>query len=202
MFQINICATVWILTQQQRTLTVHCIWYLLLVLGRTSFAFRSALILHDTDSTSSWKHSSEIWVRTGMIALHSCCKTRQLHFHVDAIAFHQIQNLDCDLVTVEATWVQWGHCHVHETSLMWFKLYIMVILSCWKESSQGGYTVSEKSCGPKCAKKKCSCSKSPKNTFLPIWFERVVLTMASWLNALSCRHVIGELDICFNKQLN
>ncbi len=34
--------------------------------------------------------------------------------------------LDWDLVTVEAIWVKWSHCHVQETSLRWFELYDMV----------------------------------------------------------------------------
>ncbi len=34
--------------------------------------------------------------------------------------------LDLDLVTVEAIWVKWNHCHVQETSLRWFELCDMV----------------------------------------------------------------------------
>ncbi len=34
--------------------------------------------------------------------------------------------LDWDLVTVEAIWVKWTHCHVQETSLRWFELCDMV----------------------------------------------------------------------------
>ncbi len=34
--------------------------------------------------------------------------------------------LDWDLVTVEAIWVKWTHCHVQETSLTWFELCDMV----------------------------------------------------------------------------
>ncbi len=34
--------------------------------------------------------------------------------------------LDWDLVTVEAIWVKWTHCHVQEISLRWFKLCDMV----------------------------------------------------------------------------
>jgi len=30
--------------------------------------------------------------------------------------------LDWELVAVEAIWVQWTHCHVQETSLIWFEL--------------------------------------------------------------------------------
>ncbi len=34
--------------------------------------------------------------------------------------------LDWDLMTVEAIWVKWTHCHVQETSLRWFELCDMV----------------------------------------------------------------------------
>ncbi len=34
--------------------------------------------------------------------------------------------LDWDLVTVEAIWVKWTHCHAQQTSLRWFELRDMV----------------------------------------------------------------------------
>lgn len=37
--------------------------------------------------------------------------------------------LDWDLVTVEAIWVQWTHCHIQETSLRLYKLYDMLVYS-------------------------------------------------------------------------
>ncbi len=40
--------------------------------------------------------------------------------------------MDWDLVTVEAIWVKWTHCHVQETSLRWFELCGHAALSCWK----------------------------------------------------------------------
>ncbi len=48
--------------------------------------------------------------------------------------------LDWDLVTVEAIWIKWTHCHVQEISLSWFELWHGA-LSCWKYSSEDGYTV-------------------------------------------------------------
>ncbi len=56
------------------TLTGNFIRYTLLVSGWTPFAFRTALILRGIDSTSCWKHSSEILVYIDMIASRSCCR--------------------------------------------------------------------------------------------------------------------------------
>ncbi len=50
------------------------ITYTLLVPGWTPFAFRTALILHDVNSTRCWKHSSEILIHIVMIASHSFCR--------------------------------------------------------------------------------------------------------------------------------
>ncbi len=56
------------------TLTGHCIRYTLLVQDWTPFAFRTAFILHDIDSTRCWKYSSEILVLIDMMASRSCCR--------------------------------------------------------------------------------------------------------------------------------
>ncbi len=56
------------------THTGDFIRYTLLVPGWTPFAFRTALILRDIDSTRCWKHSSEILVHIDMIASRSCCR--------------------------------------------------------------------------------------------------------------------------------
>ncbi len=92
------------------------------------FAFRTALILCGIDSTMFWKHSSEILVHIDMIASRSCCR------FVGCTSMMQISCsphpkgalLYWDLVTVEAIWVKWTHCHVQETSLRWFELCDMV----------------------------------------------------------------------------
>ncbi len=45
--------------------------------------------------------------------------------------------LDWDLVTVEAIWVKWTHCHVQETSLRWFELCDMVHYPAGSTSEDG-----------------------------------------------------------------
>ncbi len=65
------------------------------------------------------KHSSEILVHIDMIAsadlsdTHPWCKSPVPPHPKSAL-------LDWDLVTVEAIWVKWTHCHVQESSLRWF----------------------------------------------------------------------------------
>ncbi len=70
-------------------------------------------------STRGWKHCSEILVHIDMIASRSCCKSPVPPHPKGAL-------LDWDLVTVEAIWVKWTHCHVPETSLRWFELCNMM----------------------------------------------------------------------------
>ncbi len=45
--------------------------------------------------------------------------------------------LDWDLVTVEAIWVKWTHCHVQETSLRWFELCDMLHYPAGSTSEDG-----------------------------------------------------------------
>ncbi len=96
-----------------------------------AFAFRTALILHCIDSTRFWKHSSEILVHIDMITSRSCCRfvgcTSMMRISRSTTSQRcSILLLDWDLVTVEAIWVKWTHCHVQETSLRWFELCNMV----------------------------------------------------------------------------
>ncbi len=95
------------------------------------FAFRTALILCGIDSTMLWKHSSEILVHIDMITSRSCCRfvgcTSIIRISRSTTSQRcSILLLDWDLVTVEAIWVKWTHCHVQETSLRWFELCDMV----------------------------------------------------------------------------
>ncbi len=69
------------------------------------FAFRTSLILLGIDSTRFWKHSSEILVHIDMIAASPWCESPVPPHPKGAL-------LDWDLVTVEAIWVKWTHCHV------------------------------------------------------------------------------------------
>ncbi len=103
------------------TLTGHFIGYTLLVLGWTHFCLQNCLILGGIDSTSVWKHSSEILVHIDMIVSHSCCRfvgcTSMMW--ISRSTTSQRSSIDGDLVTVEVIWVKWTHCHVQETSLRW-----------------------------------------------------------------------------------
>ncbi len=94
------------------------------VFALSPFSFRTALILRGIDSTRCWKHSSEILVHIDMIASHSCCRfvgyTSMMW--ISRSPHPKAALLDWDLVTVEAIWVKWTHCHVQETSLRWFEL--------------------------------------------------------------------------------
>ncbi len=105
----------------------------LLVPCWTPFVFRSVLILRGIDSTRCWKHSSEILVHIVMIASHSCCRfvVCTSMMWISCSTTSQRCSIDWDLVTVEAIWVKWTHCHVQETSLRWFELCDGA-LSCWK----------------------------------------------------------------------
>ncbi len=57
-----------------------------------------------------------------MIASRSCCR------FVSCTSMMRISRSTTsqDLVTVEAIWVKWTHCHVQETSLRWYLLCDMV----------------------------------------------------------------------------
>ncbi len=63
-----------------------------------------------------------------MIASRSCCKfvgwTSMMW--ISRSTRSQRCSIDWDLVTVEAIWVKWTHCHVQETSLRGFELCDMV----------------------------------------------------------------------------
>ncbi len=92
------------------------------------FAFRTALIFHGIDSTRCWNISQRFWsiltwyhhaVAADLSAAHPWCKFTVPPHPKSAL-------LDWDLVTVEAVWVKWTHCHVQETSLIWFELCDMV----------------------------------------------------------------------------
>ncbi len=50
-------------------------------------------------------------------------------------------------------------------------------------------------------RKRFFCYFRPNNFGCRTFGASLVLTMSTCLNALSCRHVIGWLDICINKQL-
>ncbi len=118
----------WLVVAGKYSLTCYFIRYTLLVSGWTVFAFRTALILRGIDSTRCCKHSSEIlsiliWlhhaVAADLSAVHPWCESLVPPHPKRAL-------LDWDLVTVEAIWVKWTHCHVQETSLRWFDLCDMV----------------------------------------------------------------------------
>ncbi len=91
------------------------------------FAFWTASIIRGIDSTRFCKHSSEILVHVDMIASRSCCRfvgcTSMMRISRSTTSQRcSILLLNWDLVTVEAVWVKWTHCHVQETSLRWFEL--------------------------------------------------------------------------------
>ncbi len=67
-------------------------------------------------SILTWKHHA---VAADLSAAHPWCKSLVPPHPKGAL-------LDWDLVTVEAIWVKWTHCHVQETSLRWFELCDMV----------------------------------------------------------------------------
>ncbi len=115
------------------TLTGHFIRCTLLVPGWTPFAFRTALNLHGIDSTSCWKHSSEILVRIDMIASRSCyiffgCTStmpisRSTTFRRCSIALRSsdcgghwstVNLLSCSRNQFEMMWALW-----HSTSSCW-----------------------------------------------------------------------------------
>ncbi len=124
------------------TLTGHFIRYTLLVPCWTPFSFRTALILRGIVSTRCWKHSSEILVHIDMIASRGCYRfvgcTSMMW--ISRSTTSQRCSIDWDLVTVEAIWVKWTHCHVQETSLRWFELCDMVHYPAGS-TSEDGYTV-------------------------------------------------------------
>ncbi len=64
----------------------------------------------------TWQHHA---VTADLSAAHPWCKSPVPPHPKGAL-------LDWDLVTVEAIWVKWTHCHVQETSLRWFELCDMV----------------------------------------------------------------------------
>ncbi len=124
------------------TLTGHFIRYTLLVPCWTPFSFRTVLILRGIVSTRCWKHSSEMLVHIDMIASRSCYRfvgcTSMMW--ISRSTTSQRCSIDWDLVTVEAIWVKWTHCHVQETSLRWFELCDMVHYPAGS-TSEDGYTV-------------------------------------------------------------
>ncbi len=109
------------------TLTGHFIRYTLLVPGWTPFSLQNCL-----NSLWHWFNMVlETFLRDFCPYWHdSITQLLQicwLHIHDANLPFHhKCALLDCDLVTVEAIWVNWTHCHVQETSLRWFELCDMV----------------------------------------------------------------------------
>ncbi len=63
----------------------------------------------------------------------------RLHIHDANLCSTTSQrcSIDWDLVTVEAIWVKWTHCHVQETSLRWFELCDMVHYPAGSTSEDG-----------------------------------------------------------------
>ncbi len=111
------------------TLTGHFIRYTLLVPGWTPFCLQNCL-------NSSWHRFNKVletflrdfgpyWPDSITQLLQIC----RLHIHdANSLVTPHPKDvlLDWDLVTVEAIWVKWTHCHVQETSLRWFDLCDMV----------------------------------------------------------------------------
>ncbi len=107
------------------TLTGNFIRYTLLVPGWTPLCLQNCL-------NSSWHRSNKV--------LETFFRDFGLYWHDSITQLLQIflaahpwcespvpphpkaALLDWDLVTVEAIWVKWTHCHVQETSLRWFEL--------------------------------------------------------------------------------
>ncbi len=105
------------------TLTGHFIRYTLLVPGWTPFCLQNCL-------NSSWHRFNKLletflrdfgpYWHDSITQLLQICR---LHIHESLVPPHpKGALLDWDLVTVEAIWVKWTHCHVQETSLRWFEL--------------------------------------------------------------------------------
>lgn len=84
-----------------------------------SFTFRAALILNRLDPTRCLNYSSGILVHTDMITSHSCCIIVGCQSRCKSpVPLHpKGALLYCDLVAVEAMWLQWTRCHVQETIL-------------------------------------------------------------------------------------
>ncbi len=111
------------------TLTGHFIRYTFLVPGWTHFCLLNCL-------NSSWHRFNKVletFLRDFGPYWHDSItqllQIYRLHIH-DAnlpVPTHpKAALLDWDLVTVEAIWVKWTHCHVQETSLRRFEICDMV----------------------------------------------------------------------------
>lgn len=92
------------------------------------FAIRITVILCVVDSTTCYRHSTEILVQVANDA------NRQLH--ISQLYIHDTPEpkdavLDRDLATVEAIREQLSSCHIQETSLRWFELSQSLFLSCF-----------------------------------------------------------------------
>ncbi len=111
------------------TVTGHFIRYTLLVPGWTPFCLQNCL-------NSSWYrfnkvletflrdfgpycHDSITAVAADLSTAHPWCESPSYTTSKGAL-------LDWDLVTVEAIWVKWTHCHVQETVWDWFELCDML----------------------------------------------------------------------------
>ncbi len=114
----------WIMIMKNRWMNewMMCLHSLAILLGTPCyrvglpFALRTALIL----LRKFLRDFGPYWPDGITQLLQSC----RLHIH--DVNDPKGALLDWDLVTVEAIWVKWTHCHVQETSLRWFELCDMV----------------------------------------------------------------------------
>lgn len=99
--------------------TGHFIRYILLVLGWALFCLS---VLYGIDSLRYWKHSSKIFALCWRLVFVGCTSAMRISHSV---------TLSClfiwDLVTVEAVWVQWIHCHVYETDLNFVGRHVFLL---------------------------------------------------------------------------
>ncbi len=115
----------------QNTLTGHFVRYTLHVPGWTPFCIQNCL-------NSLWYRFNNVvetflrdfgpyWHDNITQLLQICRCTSIIRISRSTTSQRcSILLLDWDLVTVEAIWVKWTHCHVQETSLRWFELCDMV----------------------------------------------------------------------------